>query len=157
MKRKKERIAAIREIIASGAIGNQQALLDLLAKRGFRFTQATLSRDLKLMQIAKISTPDGDYQYVLPEDQRYLNPRLDEEADGKPESFGRLWVEANENVAIVHTAPGRASGVAYAIDSAHLPDLLGTIAGDDTVAVFPRIGISATTLTAVIRTLFGIG
>ncbi|MGE0172645.1 MAG: arginine repressor [Oligoflexales bacterium] len=115
----KFRIAALRDIIKTGAIGDQQELLESLLKRGIEATQSSVSRDLKRIGAVKI---DGAYQIpavtVGVTDADFVSAKV---------SSGELVV--------VKTGPGGASRMGYFIDKAKLPGITGTIAGEDTVFV----------------------
>ncbi len=139
MKNKKERLLAIREIIMQQKISGQDELLSLLVDKGFDLTQATLSRDLKQLQIAKVASNDGGYIYILPEmggvgkmvNTRPVNNSL-------LANTGFISLEFSRNLAVVRTRPGYASSIAYDIDVNSPHEILGTIAGDDTILIIPR-------------------
>jgi transcriptional regulator of arginine metabolism len=133
MDKKKKRHEAIRRLLNVGRAGNQDALLSLLREEGYECTQATLSRDLHEMKVVKV--PDGEkgYMYVpatgkmgIPEKKAI---RISHLADG----FRDLHISAN--LAVIRTMPGYASSIALAIDNGQHPEILGTIAGDDTILV----------------------
>lgn len=129
MSTKKERWEAIRRILRTEKTGSQEELLRRLADNGFPVTQATLSRDLRQLKIVKIHDDGGDYAYRLPETPQ-------------PERTSHPLIEFSGNLAVVKTRPGYAMGIASDID-AHAPrEILGTIAGDDTILVIPREGVS---------------
>ncbi len=126
---KVNRQIAIKQVIAERSIGSQEELCSALQEKGFEITQATLSRDLKELGIARINTAAG-LRYVL-------NP-LNEER--RLQSFIGYEVEQisrNESMIVIKTLPGRAQGVAEIVDSLHNPLILGTIAGDNTIFVTP--------------------
>lgn len=138
MKNKEERHAIIRQVIQSGRIGSQEELLSLLRDRGLELTQATLSRDLKMLKIAKVPGPSG-YVYILPEgllaETRDENLRINYLADGFRD------IQFSGNLAVIRTLPGYASSIAAVIDNAGPLPVLGTIAGDDTILLILREGI----------------
>lgn len=140
MKEKKDRIQAIRDIIRTRDIGNQQELLDILLQRGFRLTQATLSRDLKMLQIVKMSLSDGGYLYVMPDVAASMQSNLTRHFVSPRNIKGVQSVECSTVLVVVRTKPGYASALASDIDLALLPEVMGTIAGDDTILVIPRGG-----------------
>ena len=125
MSKKNTRQEVIKMIITSQAVSNQEELLQELFKAGFPSTQATLSRDLKQMRIVKALTEDGQYAYMLPGEQRYR--RINQ--------LSMLNIRFSGNIAVIHTPPGHASHVAYDIDRANIAEVMGTIAGDDTIFV----------------------
>lgn len=139
MKIKTQRINLIRELIAENKVGSQEELLHLLDAKGFSTTQATLSRDLKALKVAKRPDIEGGYAYVLPEndDQR----EEDENEDVFPVS-GLESIEFSGNMAVIKTRPGFANSIASVIDSEGPYEILGTIAGDDTILLISREGIS---------------
>jgi transcriptional regulator of arginine metabolism len=126
---KSKRQFALKEVVGHQALATQEELCDALAKAGFPVTQATLSRDLKELGIVRANSPDGP-QYVVhhESEERRLQPFIGFEIDR---------IEANEVMIIIKTLPGRAAGVASFIDALHYDDILGTIAGDDTIFVTP--------------------
>lgn len=121
-----KRQEAIRALLSGKPIESQTELLKKLAKRGFRATQSSVSRDLREMHVAK-----ADGRYVLPEALATSAPAQSSEAFAAIVEVQR----AGPNVLVVRTPPGSASAVGLAIDSARWPDVVGTVAGDDTVFV----------------------
>lgn len=142
MSTKKERLDAICRIIREEAIGNQEELLNKLNDSGFSVTQATLSRDIRQLKVAKVHAEDGNYVYRLPEQAGAL--RVGKEAESHPK------IEFSYHLAVVRTRPGYAMGIASDIDSHQPEEILATIAGDDTILVIPRENISR---EAIIRAL----
>lgn len=139
MKNKKDRIALIREIIQNQCIGSQDELLRALEKRGIAVTQATLSRDLKQMQIVKAATREGGYMYVMPD----VAVILKDSASGSvitPQNPHVRSIECSTVLIVIRTKPGHAGVIASDIDNAALPEVMGTLAGDDTVLIVPRGG-----------------
>lgn len=140
MKNKKDRIAAIREVIQSQSIGSQEELLKVLITHGFAVTQATLSRDLKQMQIAKIATREGGYMYVMPDVAASAKCKVAPHIIPPKTVAGVVSIECSQVLLVVRTKPGYASSIAYDIDMSGLPEVMGTVAGDDTILVIPRGG-----------------
>jgi transcriptional regulator of arginine metabolism len=124
-----KRQEAIRDLLSGRPVASQTELLKKLAKRGFHATQSSVSRDLREMHVAK-----ADGKYVLPE---ALAAGVEDTAQPAPETFGAIRdvQPAGPNVLVVHTPPGIASAIGLAIDTAHWPDVVGTVAGDDTLFV----------------------
>ena len=140
MKNKKERLIAIRELVMQSKIGSQDELLKLLQDRGYDLTQATLSRDLKYLQIAKVANNEGGYVYILPEMAgiaKMIQPRSVMNNIGLA-TAGFISLEFSKQLAVIRTRPGYASSIAYDIDINSPHEILGTIAGDDTILVIPR-------------------
>ena len=131
-KKKADRQDAIKMLISSQEIGSQEELLQALAQEGFELTQATLSRDLKQLKVAKAANVYGRYVYVLPNDILYKRPSLQTAAE-MMQSNGFISLQFSHNIAVVRTRPGYASSIAYDIDNRDCPAILGTIAGDDTI------------------------
>lgn len=127
----------IRRMINSRNISSQEELLDMLRKQGFNMTQATLSRDLKYLKVAKMPDSDRGYIYMLAE--RNLNkPSGNDDIS----ISGFVSIDFARDMAIMKTLPGHASSIAYAIDNMNSYEVAGTVAGDDTVLVIPRDGVA---------------
>jgi transcriptional regulator of arginine metabolism len=123
------RHAVIKSLITEKDIANQTQLARELKRKKIVITQATLSRDLVELGIIRMPTEDG-YRYELRTDQPepVLRGFTAEEV---------ISIESNENLIIIRTFPGRAQGVAFLLDSKKDAEILGTIAGDDTILVVP--------------------
>ncbi|MDF9830465.1 ArgR family transcriptional regulator [Parabacteroides sp. PF5-6] len=134
MNGKKERLETIRQIIQKETIGNQEELLNRLNEKGFSTTQATLSRDIKQLNIVKIADREGNYVYRLPDYTAFMQPQGEQANHPK--------IEFSGNLAVVKTRPGYAMGIAWDIDQHGPKEILATIAGDDTILIIPREGIS---------------
>ena len=132
MKKKADRLEAIKSIISSSEIGSQDELLQELKRQKFQLTQATLSRDLKQLKVAKAANLNGDYVYVLPNDIMYKR-NVDLTVNEMLIHNGFVSLNFSGNLAVIKTKPGYASRMAYDIDSHHFDDILGTVAGDDTI------------------------
>lgn len=144
---KNNRQQTILQIINSADIETQDMLLQKLLERGFSVTQATVSRDIKKMGLVKEADPSGKYRYVchkteLPQQSaKYVNI-LKETMTG--------IVSAN-NLVVIKTYPGMANAAAAAFDSIFKSDVLGSIAGDDTVFVATATAEVATSLAQQIK------
>jgi transcriptional regulator of arginine metabolism len=145
-KSRKERLAVIKELIQHRQIGQQEELVRLLMQRGFESTQATVSRDLKMLQITKTTLGEGGFIYALPPRVR---PRVVREKVAPPPPMvltDRKWMlgvislERSQTLVVIRTKPGYAGSIASDLDSHELPEVMGTIAGDDTILVIPRMG-----------------
>jgi transcriptional regulator of arginine metabolism len=142
------RHARIVELIREKAIRSQTELADLLAADGVQVTQATLSRDLEEMGAVKVRGGDGPAVYLIPEDGK--RPLRD--AEQAPARLVRLLrelltgVDASGNMAVLRTPPGAAQFLASALDRSGLPEVVGTIAGDDTILVVAREAIGGAAL-----------
>ena len=146
MKSKNNRLDAIKIIISSKEIGSQEELLQELTKEGFQLTQATLSRDLKQLKVAKAASMNGNYVYVLPNNTMYRRMTEQQTATEMLRSDGVRGIEFSGNIAVIRTRPGYASSVAYDIDTHHFDEILGTIAGDDTIMLVLREGCTRTSV-----------
>lgn len=127
---KLSRQEAIKNIIKNQAIETQSDLAEALKQAGFNVTQATVSRDIKEMMLIKIPGEDGRYKYSFPsENSKVLTAeRLEDNLRGYT-----LTISSAENLIVLHTLPGTAQAVAYALDHLNWKELLGTVGGDDTV------------------------
>lgn len=132
MKKKTNRLDAIKMIVSSKEISSQDELLQALKTEGFDLTQATLSRDLKQMKVAKAANTNGKYVYVLPNDIMYKRNNIVTASEMLMNS-GFVSLQFSGNIAVIRTRPGYASSMAYDIDNRECPAILGTIAGDDTI------------------------
>ena len=146
MKNKNSRLDSIKIIISSKEIGSQEELLQELAKEGFQLTPATLSRDLKQLKVAKAASMNGNYVYVLPNNTMYKRMTESHTASEMLRHNGFVSIEFSGNIAVIKTRPGYASSLAYDIDNSQSYEILGTIAGDDTIMLVLREGCSQTTL-----------
>lgn len=146
MKNKNSRLDSIKIIISSKEIGSQEELLQELAKEGFQLTQATLSRDLKQLKVAKAASMNGNYVYVLPNNTMYKRMTESHTASEMLRHNGFVSIEFSGNIAVIRTRPGYASSLAYDIDNNHTYEILGTIAGDDTIMLVLREGCTPTEL-----------
>jgi len=140
MKNKRNRLQIITEILRSSVVGSQEELLSLLAERKLNVTQATRSRDLKLLKVAKTPLTNGTYKYVLPPITKTISPQG---TFNQLTSHGAvLSIEFSGNLAVMKTKPGYASAIAWDIDNKGSMEILGTIAGDDTILIIPREGVT---------------
>ncbi len=128
-------------IISSQELGSQDELLMALRKEGFQLTQATLSRDLKQLKVAKAATMRGDYVYVLPNDTMYKRISTPMRVREMMQVPGFLSINFSGNMGVIKTRPGYASSIAYNIDNSHIDAILGTIAGDDTIFIVVKEGV----------------
>lgn len=140
---KTARHARIVSTLSGRAIHSQAELARVLAEAGLTVTQATLSRDLEELGAVKLRPPDGGLSvYVVPEDGSPLALRAND--DAPPLRLARLLgelmvsIESSANIVITRTPPGAAHFLAAAIDRAGLPQIIGCIAGDDTIMVVSR-------------------
>lgn len=140
MKIKNSRLEALRLIISSQQVGSQEELLNALKKEGFSLTQATLSRDLKQLKVAKASTLGGNYVYVLPNESMYKRVSTAASIREMMQVPGFVSINFSGNMGVIKTRPGYASAIAWNIDRSDIPQILGTIAGDDNIFIVIKEG-----------------
>ena len=139
---KEDRIAILKQLIANHQMGSQEEVLQALRQKGFEVTQATLSRDFKRLKVAKSTDSKGKYVYVLPDETTYRKVHRLQMATIDPMlASGFLDIQFSGNMGVIHTKPGYASGIALHLDRSQLPEILGTIAGDDTVFFVIKQGV----------------
>lgn len=131
---KSRRQQLIRDIISSRAVSSQNELVTSLKKRGLAVTQATVSRDITELGLTKARNLNGRVIYQLV-GQTALAPS--EKLTRALEDFA-LTVDGSENLVVVKTSPGAAQTVARGIDEANMTEILGTVAGDDTILIIAR-------------------
>ena len=139
-KAKTNRLEALKMIISSQELGSQNELLNALSREGYYLTQATLSRDLKQLKVAKAASMNGKYVYVLPNETMYRRVKTPRRASEMQLVSGFLSINFSGNMGVIRTRPGYASSIAYNIDNSDVPDVLGTIAGDDTIFIVVKEG-----------------
>ena len=143
-KNKRRRLEIIKEIINTQKIGNQSDLMRPLLDAGVEVTQATLSRDLKQLKVAKAASMNGNYVYVLPNNTMYKRMTELHSATEMLMHNGFISIEFSANLAVIKTRPGYASSLAYDIDNKEFEEIIGTIAGDDTIMIIIREGYTRT-------------
>ncbi|MCI3920196.1 transcriptional regulator ArgR [Paenibacillus sp. TRM 82003] len=131
---KGQRHIKIREIITGKEIETQDDLVDALRAAGYTVTQATVSRDIKELQLVKVPLSDGRYKYSLPSDQKY-NPALKLKR-ALIDYFGSI--DYSDNLVVMKSLPGTANTIGELIDNLDWPDVMGTICGDNTVLIICR-------------------
>jgi len=148
-----QRIQMIKTIISEQIISSQDDLQIRLLELGCDVTQATLSRDLKSLQVMKVSDVKSGYIYRLadigPVNQQSNSEtsRLDFLADGV------VGIEFSANLGVIRTLPGYANSVAIMIDKANPFEILGTVAGDDTILLIMREGIERNDVIQALKTI----
>ncbi|MDD2602197.1 MAG: arginine repressor [Prevotella sp.] len=135
MKVKEKRLETIKMILSSQELGSQEDVLRELKRVGINVTQATLSRDFKQLKVAKTADITGKYVYVLPNVPIYKRPNKQLSVAEMMQNPGFKSIEFSGNIGVIRTKPGYASAIAYNIDSDKVPEILGTIAGDDTIII----------------------
>ena len=138
MRNKTQRLLNIRKLIENELISSQEELLSLLKDLGVDATQSTLSRDLKFMKVAKIPHKEKGYIYIVPES---IQNEQKEERVSAIITDTILGIDFSGNIAVIKTLPGYANAVTALIDNENYFEILGTIAGDDTIFIVLREGV----------------
>jgi transcriptional regulator of arginine metabolism len=154
------RQSRIAGVLAANAVRSQGELAQLLAADGVAVTQATLSRDLEEMGALKVRHPEGGTVYAVPDEAPGPVLRaLSDASDGRVSRLAAELIvsaEASANLVVARTPPGGAQLLASAIDRAGLPDVLGTVAGDDTVLLVARDPRGGAKLAERLRQMAGL-
>ncbi len=150
---KTQRQHRIAQLLEENAVSNQLQLVDLLATDGVDATQATVSRDLDELGAVKVRIGGRESIYAVPEFEDRVAP-----ADHLRRVFGDWVVEVahSANLVVVRTPPGSAHVVASAIDRAGLADIVGTVAGDDTILVIAEEGVGGSAVAKRLSALAGL-
>lgn len=148
---KHRRQARIMDLIKNNIVGTQEELADLLRGEGIQVTQATVSRDIKEMQMVKAPTGDGRYRYAMPEER--AGPPSERLLRVLRESV--VQFDAGENIVVIQTLAATAQSVAEAIDMLHFDEAIGTLAGERTVFVVIRYKNSVPRFLDRLRELLG--
>jgi transcriptional regulator of arginine metabolism len=133
-----ERLLTIRNIIASQKVSSQEELLSLLEGKGLAYTQATLSRDLKFLKVNKISDNEKGYIYELPDQHNSPGHELAESYAAQ----GFVSIKFANKLGVIRTLPGYAPSIASLIDQSSPFEIIGTLAGDDTILLIPHENVS---------------
>lgn len=126
------RHAKIKQIIEHQVIDTQEELADALRKNNIDVTQATVSRDIKELMLIKVPTGDGRYRYAFPPENNVI---FSQSRMARTFQDAIVNIDSSENIIVLKTLPGTAQAVAYTIDYVKWPEVLGTVAGDDTIFV----------------------
>ena len=152
MTKKISRFDLIRTIIQTQDIGRQDELAQALINKGVNVTQSTLSRNLKTLKVVKGFNAQGRSIYMLPNNPHYRRVR-DHQQEGTAIRNGFMSMRISGQLAVIKCRPGYASGLASDIDAAHISDVIGTIAGDDTIFLALEEGFNKDTLEANLRSI----
>lgn len=140
MSNKSNRLQILRTLISSQELCCQDDVLKALKKEGVNVTQATLSRDLKQLKVVKVASFGGKYFYVLPGETLYKRVPSVKSSSEMLLVSGFMSINFSCNTGVIKTRPGYASSLAYNIDNGGIPEILGTIAGDDTIFMVLKDG-----------------
>ena len=147
---KNSRHAKILEIIEEFEIGTQEALIDKLAEYGIKTTQTTISRDIRQLKLVKGPTGMGTYKYVAPKHHNTNVAPIHNSAL----TDSVIKIDSAQNIVVVKTHSGMANAIAVCIDSLDLADIVGSVAGDDTVLIIVRDVDVAVELCEALITIF---
>jgi transcriptional regulator of arginine metabolism len=142
-----ERQGTILRLVEERRLSTQEELAEALHEAGFDAVQATVSRDIAQLGLVKVRDEGGRLVYALP-------GAADLDRLSELTSALRRWamsLEPSGNLLVIHTPPGHANALAQAIDQARLPDVLGCVAGDDTIMVIAREGVPAASIESELR------
>lgn len=149
---KSARQEEIMKIIQTTDVETQEQLLSELSKRGFRSTQATISRDIKELRLVKELTGKGGYRYAVTE------RKLDSSSSTRLRNIfkeGVTAVDSAQNIVVIRTMPGLASAACSALDNMKIDGMLGSLAGDDTGILIMRDNASAERFSIEVHKLLG--
>jgi len=151
---KPQRQHRVAKLLEAHAVSSQAQVVELLATEGVVATQATVSRDLEELGAVKVRVPGGETVYAIPE-HAHERPAPDEHLR---RVFGDWVVDVtpSANLVVLRTPPGSAHVVGSALDRAGLPDVVGTVAGDDTLLVVVAEGVGGTAVARRLRGLAGL-
>ena len=142
----------IREIITSRAIETQQLLTEALLEMDIEVTQATVSRDIKEMRLIKVTADGGRSRYACPNEEVNF-PTKNRLEQLLAEAIIRI--DSSENIIVLKTLPGTANAICAALDNAAWPEIIGTLAGDDTILVVVKPKEAVTSCRQKIAAMWG--
>ena len=144
--KKNVRQEKILEIISNYSVSTQEQLMKKLIESGFDVTQATVSRDIKAMNLIKVQDSNGQYRYTV-------TKRDDDSQEKYDAILAHAVIDADYamNITVVHCYSGMANAACASIDNIHFPDSVGTIAGDDTIFILNRTEEDAKKLALAIK------
>ena len=139
MKIRQMRLKLIKQLIKDNVIESQEELLSLLQKENYDVTQATLSRDLKLLKVGKVPDGQDGYKYALPDEDDGENKVI------YVQDFlrGYVSIDFSGNIVVIKTFPGHANTVCNAIDNLNMEEVLGTVAGDNCMFACLKEGVTS--------------
>lgn len=149
LKERHSRLKAIRKLIKNHRVESQETLLSYLQKEGYEVTQATLSRDLKMLKVGKVSDGNAGYFYTLPSDEENQES---EQIYKRDFLRGYVSIDWSGNIIVIKTFPGHANTVSNALDNLNLEDLLGTVAGDNCLFACIKEGVSGKDFVKKLKT-----
>ena len=141
----------ILELIDEYEISTQEALIQKLAEHGFDSTQTTISRDIRQLRLIKGPTGRGTYKYVAPE----VKKGNDAPGHNSALTDAVLKIEAAQNIIVIKTMAGMANAIAVCVDSLHIKDIIGSVAGDDTILLVLKTTEKAVAVESELKSVFG--
>ncbi|MGE5653447.1 MAG: transcriptional regulator AhrC/ArgR [Bacillota bacterium] len=133
---KGKRLALIRQIIKTRPVETQEDLVEILKEHGLSVTQATVSRDIKELGLLKVALEDGRYRYALPGNGTHITPPMEKVKRVLTDSF--VSIDSAGHLVVIKTLPGNAHAVAAMLDAIGWSEVMGTVAGDDTILIILR-------------------
>ena len=140
----------ILEIIENNDIDTQEALIAKLAEAGYNVTQTTISRDINQLKLVKAVTADGSYKYIVPDVKRENNRTVMNSAL----TDAVIKIEAAKNIVVVKTLSGMANAIAVCVDSLNHNEIVGSVAGDDTIIIVTKDESIAESMALNLKTAF---
>jgi transcriptional regulator of arginine metabolism len=130
---KGKRLALIRQIIKTKPIETQEELVEMLKEHGLSVTQATVSRDIKELGLLKVALEDGHYRYALPGNGTQIAPPMEKVKRVLIDSF--VSMDSAGHLVVIKTLPGNAHAIGAMMDAIGWGEIMGTVAGDDTILI----------------------
>lgn len=146
---KSQRQLRVKEIIERQVIQTQDELTEALRQEGIDVTQATVSRDIKELMLVKVPSENG-YRYAYPNDQ---NTMISQAKMERTFQDAVVSINTSMNLIVLKTYPGTAQAVAYVLDNARWPEIIGTVAGDDTVLIVAKDAETAPPIASRLESL----
>lgn len=140
----------ILEIIENNDIDTQEALIEKLAEAGYNVTQTTISRDINQLKLLKAVTADGSYKYIVPDVKRENNKTV----MNSVLTDAVIKIEAAKNIVVVKTLSGMANAIAVCVDSLNHNEIVGSVAGDDTIIIVTKDDSIAEAMALNLKTAF---
>jgi transcriptional regulator of arginine metabolism len=151
---KKGRQEKILELIARYEIETQDELIEFLGEEGYNVTQATISRDIRELDLVKVTTPDGAYKYVVSHVSRKSPRQTGLMTHSVTDTV--TGIVCAQNIVVIKTTPGMAQAVAISIDRIPDSDILGCVAGDDTIMIVTHDNNTAEAVASKLKRLLSI-
>ncbi len=141
----------VRQLLSDGAVTSQKQLAEALGEAGFTVTQATVSRDLDALGAVRVKSDESGVHYEILDDRFAFKQGVDSLAHALNQ-FAQS-IAASGNLVVIHTAPGAAHLLASALDGAGFDEVLGTVAGDDTIMIVAAEGIAGAAVAELLESI----